>query len=50
MKPQLLKIIANWNDTLTQGITEEEIELVKRINPPYPYIRRYLREATTKRE
>ncbi|MGF1730192.1 MarR family winged helix-turn-helix transcriptional regulator [Photobacterium kasasachensis] len=32
LKPQLLNIIADWNDTLTQGITEEEIELVKRIN------------------
>ncbi|WP_160650168.1 hypothetical protein [Photobacterium alginatilyticum] len=27
LKPQLLNIVADWNDTLTQGITEEEIEL-----------------------
>ncbi|WCE32141.1 MarR family winged helix-turn-helix transcriptional regulator [Vibrio sp. SCSIO 43137] len=32
LKPELLKIIADWNDVLTQGITEEEIEVVKRVN------------------
>lgn len=32
LKPELLKIIADWNDVLTQGISEEEIEVVKRVN------------------
>lgn len=32
LKPELLRIIADWNEVLTQGITDEEIEVVKRVN------------------
>ncbi|MCF7485396.1 MULTISPECIES: MarR family winged helix-turn-helix transcriptional regulator [Vibrio] len=32
LKPKLIKIIGDWNDILSAGISEEELEIVKRVN------------------